>query len=243
MAATRSKSPAARTAKAKTTTTDVFLFIPNLIGYARVVLTAVCLATALDASRWQLSMACYFVSFVLDAVDGMAARRFKQSSDFGAVLDMVTDRCSTAALLVVLTKLYPGHWLWFLFLLVLDYSSHWTHMYASASAPKGQQHHKKVAEDRNFLLRWFYGVYVFFGFCCVGAELFYVGLFALKYLAPGGAAAELAGGLVWYVWFPGCVCKNAVNVAQLCSAAHVLASRDAARRNAAAAAAAKEKNG
>ena len=36
----------------------------------------------------------YCVSALLDAVDGQAARRLGQSSKFGAVLDMVTDRCA-----------------------------------------------------------------------------------------------------------------------------------------------------
>lgn len=35
----------------------------------------------------------YGVSCLLDAVDGMAARALNQTSKFGAVLDMVTDRC------------------------------------------------------------------------------------------------------------------------------------------------------
>jgi CDP-diacylglycerol--inositol 3-phosphatidyltransferase len=34
----------------------------------------------------------YGVSCLLDAVDGMAARALDQTSKFGAVLDMVTDR-------------------------------------------------------------------------------------------------------------------------------------------------------
>jgi CDP-diacylglycerol--inositol 3-phosphatidyltransferase len=34
----------------------------------------------------------YIISCLLDAVDGMAARALGQTSKFGAVLDMVTDR-------------------------------------------------------------------------------------------------------------------------------------------------------
>ena len=37
----------------------------------------------------------YCISSLLDAVDGQAARALGQSSKFGAVLDMVTDRCAT----------------------------------------------------------------------------------------------------------------------------------------------------
>lgn len=35
----------------------------------------------------------YWLSAFLDAFDGMAARAFNQSTKFGAVLDMVSDRC------------------------------------------------------------------------------------------------------------------------------------------------------
>ena len=43
------------------------------------------------------SMLLYGASSLLDAADGYAARALNQSSEFGAVLDMVTDRCDTPA--------------------------------------------------------------------------------------------------------------------------------------------------
>ena len=36
--------------------------------------------------------ACYILSGFLDAFDGHAARAFNQSTKFGAMLDMLTDR-------------------------------------------------------------------------------------------------------------------------------------------------------
>jgi CDP-diacylglycerol--inositol 3-phosphatidyltransferase len=39
------------------------------------------------------------LSGLLDAVDGHAARLLNQSSKFGAMLDMLTDRCATMCLL------------------------------------------------------------------------------------------------------------------------------------------------
>jgi CDP-diacylglycerol--inositol 3-phosphatidyltransferase len=50
-------------------------------------------------------------------------------SEFGAVLDMVVDRTSTASLLVVLSHLYPDYMAAFCGLIVLDFGSHWFHMY------------------------------------------------------------------------------------------------------------------
>jgi CDP-diacylglycerol--inositol 3-phosphatidyltransferase len=61
----------------------------------------------------------------------MAARYFKQSTKFGAVLDMVCDRASNAVLLAILSSLYPV-WSWlFLSDIVLDLVSHWYQMYVT----------------------------------------------------------------------------------------------------------------
>lgn len=55
----------------------VFLFIPNLIGYTRIILAA----SSLYYMRWHPKYCTwlYIVSCLLDAFDGMAARRFGQS--------------------------------------------------------------------------------------------------------------------------------------------------------------------
>jgi CDP-diacylglycerol--inositol 3-phosphatidyltransferase len=68
----------------------VFLYIPNLIGYLRIILAL--LSLALLPTSPQRAIFLYFTSCLLDAADGYAARYFGQSSGFGGVLDMVTDR-------------------------------------------------------------------------------------------------------------------------------------------------------
>uniref|UniRef100_A0A7S3G6Z0 CDP-diacylglycerol--inositol 3-phosphatidyltransferase n=1 Tax=Palpitomonas bilix TaxID=652834 RepID=A0A7S3G6Z0_9EUKA len=67
----------------------VLLFVPNLIGYARLILLAVGVA----AERWNPAVFFYLwlVSASLDLVDGIAARKLKQCSHFGEVLDVVAD--------------------------------------------------------------------------------------------------------------------------------------------------------
>jgi CDP-diacylglycerol--inositol 3-phosphatidyltransferase len=90
---------------------NVFLFVPNLIGkspyitdrsgrdlilsrttgYTRVILAAFSLHYM--RSHPKFCSVLYGVSCLLDAVDGQAARALGQTSKFGAVLDMVTDRC------------------------------------------------------------------------------------------------------------------------------------------------------
>jgi hypothetical protein len=77
---------------------NVFLFWPNIIGYWRIVL-AIASLYYMNLHPRTCSLL-YSVSCLLDALDGYAARYLDQSTRFGAVLDMVTDRCTTACLLV-----------------------------------------------------------------------------------------------------------------------------------------------
>ncbi|KAF0694748.1 Aste57867_14424 [Aphanomyces stellatus] len=199
---------------------EVYFYIPNLIGYTRVALTAYSFYVALD--DWQTAIVCYAISFICDFFDGYFARWFNQCSTFGAVLDMVTDRCSTAGLLVILSHLYPDQKLVFLFLMVLDFSSHWYHMYASRG------HHKSIDGKKNVLLRVYYGCYPLFGYCCVGAEFYFILRYVLAFeptlVIPG---IDLSVALLCnYVCLPACVIKNIINVAQLCSAAASVAEYD-----------------
>jgi CDP-diacylglycerol--inositol 3-phosphatidyltransferase len=48
----------------------------------------------------------------------------------GAVLDMVTDRFSTAGLCTILAQLYPDYSLFFISIVSLDLSSHYAQMNA-----------------------------------------------------------------------------------------------------------------
>ena len=90
-----------------TTADDVLVYIPNIIGYLRVALTLISITLMIRSpERWDVAIICYVASFVGDIFDGMAARKLNQSSTFGGMLDMVTDRCSTAGLLCVLSQEY-----------------------------------------------------------------------------------------------------------------------------------------
>jgi len=69
---------------------NIFMFVPNLIGYARIVLALISfwfMPTSYVVAGW-----CYILSGLLDAFDGHAARMFDQSTKFGAMLDQLTDR-------------------------------------------------------------------------------------------------------------------------------------------------------
>lgn len=65
-----------------------------MIGYARIILAALALHYMPYHPRYSVLL--YSASSLLDAADGYAARVLNQSSEFGAVLDMVTDRYASA---------------------------------------------------------------------------------------------------------------------------------------------------
>ncbi|XP_020092603.1 CDP-diacylglycerol--inositol 3-phosphatidyltransferase 1-like [Ananas comosus] len=153
---------------------SVYLYIPNIIGYLRIIINFV--AFALCYSNKALFAILYIFSFFCDGLDGWFARKFNQVSTFGAVLDMVTDRVSTACLLAVLSQLYrPG--LIFLALLGLDIVSHWFQMYSSFLS--GKTSHKDVKDKSNWLLKAYYGHRQFMAFCCVASEVLYIILYFL----------------------------------------------------------------
>ena len=227
---------------ATTTPAQVIWYIPNCIGYLRVVF-ALCSFVLLlvwpDDYRI-LGIILYLANFVGDLFDGWAARHFDQCSSFGSVLDMVTDRCGTTGFLYVLgntaTRTEDAS-LWLrlvcLGLLLLDISSHWVQMHSSLALGV---HHKSADGNRekNILVQWFYRYYWFFGYLCVGAECTYVLLYARLQLRRGGSpmvAVQQLVDVVLALCIPGCCAKQVVNVAQLASSCYAIAAHDAAERN------------
>jgi CDP-diacylglycerol--inositol 3-phosphatidyltransferase len=98
----------------------------------------------------------YAVSCLLDAADGLAARHFEQSTLFGAVLDMVTDRCTTTCLLVFLAIANPAWAPLFQGLICLDFASHYVHMYATLATGKRGGSHKDVSAKTSWILNFYY---------------------------------------------------------------------------------------
>jgi CDP-diacylglycerol--inositol 3-phosphatidyltransferase len=156
-----------------------FFYVPNIIGYLRI--SASIYSFWIYDTQPQLFLILYFVSFVLDAVDGHAARLLNQKSEFGAVLDMVTDRFSTAALATILSHFYPKFLFGFLLLNILDFVSHWYRMYSSLL--RGSESHKLPSENEPAILTFYYNNKIFMAILCTGNELFYIYLYALHFFA------------------------------------------------------------
>jgi phosphatidylglycerophosphate synthase len=77
-------------------------------GYTRVILAG--LSLHFMSYHPKYCTLAYCISCLLDAVDGRVARALGQTSKFGAVLDMVTDRCApsflASAALTAVRKMY-----------------------------------------------------------------------------------------------------------------------------------------
>ena len=98
----------------------------------------------------------YSISCLLDALDGAAARKLEQLTLFGAALDMVIDRCTTACLLVFLASAFPRFSIVFQGLISLDLASHYMHMYATLAMSGSSQSHKKIGKNRPWVMRVYY---------------------------------------------------------------------------------------
>ncbi|KAG2167292.1 hypothetical protein D6D19_02189 [Aureobasidium pullulans] len=180
---------------------NIFMFVPNLIGYARVVLAIVSLNYMPLHPRTCALL--YSISCLLDALDGYAARSFNQSTKFGAVLDMVTDRCTTTCLLVFLSTAMPRWSMVFQLLISLDFTSHYMHMYATLAMGGSGSSHKNIDAKRSKIMHLYYTNRNVLFVCCALNELFFIALYLLAFsspylspslLQPAGEGASLQPG-------------------------------------------------
>ncbi|XP_068779443.1 CDP-diacylglycerol--inositol 3-phosphatidyltransferase isoform X2 [Struthio camelus] len=149
---------------------------------------------------------------------------------FGALLDMLTDRCAAMGLLLNLALLYPPAAPLFLLVTALDVASHWLHLHSAAL--QGGQSHKSIGADGNRFLRLYYGSRPLLFLLCAGNEGFYCSLYLLRFgegpaVLPGRLGL-LRGGL--WLCAPAAALKAALNLLQLLAAARRLAALDAAER-------------
>ncbi|KAI9893304.1 MAG: CDP-diacylglycerol-inositol 3-phosphatidyltransferase [Vezdaea aestivalis] len=170
------------TQKPKQNTENIFLFIPNLIGYSRIILAVASLYYMPLHPRTCSFL--YSISALLDALDGLAARHFNQSTKFGAVLDMVTDRCTTACLLVFLSSAWPRWSLLFQGLISLDLASHYIHMFATLTMGGAAQSHKKVDSSRSKILNLYYTNNKVLFLICALDQIFFIALYLLSFSSP-----------------------------------------------------------
>mmetsp|Transcript_29781 Transcript_29781/g.41135 ORF Transcript_29781/g.41135 Transcript_29781/m.41135 type:complete len:212 (+) Transcript_29781:121-756(+) len=206
--------------------TSVYFYVPNIIGYMRIVLAII--AFYVITENYTLFFFLYGLSAALDMADGYAARYFDQCSEFGAVLDQITDRATTASLIVILSHFYPAYTLGFVALNAIDLVSHFARLTSTYMAKN--KSHKDVSPNHPWILRVYYTSRPFLAIMCGGNELFYCLLYYL-YFTPGpevGGIEIAKMGLL--ISTPIWALKQVINVIQLCCAMMDIAEFDTRER-------------
>lgn len=152
------------------TKSSSILFIPNIIGYVRLV--SLFISIFLNG---YLFILCYSFSVGLDYFDGKAARMLNQVSILGGVLDMMVDRVSTAVLAMKTIHVDSYMHTFMIIYIFLDFLSH---MFYFVSMTYVKMHHKT---HQNLILRFYYNPTVLKIACC-GSELWFI----VMYLRASG---------------------------------------------------------
>lgn len=89
------------------------LNIPNVLTWARIVLIPIFVLAFYIPASWSSALTALIFGFaaLTDWLDGYLARRWGQTSDFGAFLDPVADKLMVAVALVLLVQSQPTPWL------------------------------------------------------------------------------------------------------------------------------------
>ena len=204
------------------TPTQVLLYYANIMDYFRVI--AAMYAFYISKTDPICFIICYFISFILDAFDGMAARAAHQTSKLGATLDMVTDRISTAGLLAVLSGFYPEYSTVFVYLIMLDVGSHWLQTHSGFLVNVKNDNHKNLGE-KFFLLKLYYTNRNVLGIVCLGAEVFLLLLY-FKHFYPKFMENQLFA-YFFYANFVIYVFKQIISVIQIFGASSRISVWDA----------------
>ncbi|CAF1069553.1 unnamed protein product [Adineta ricciae] len=180
-----------------------------------------------------ISIACYLSSEFLDAVDGHAARILGQCTKFGAMFDMLIDRCSTMCLCFVLAMFYPKWTFFFQIWTAIDVASHWLHLHAATV--KGSVSHKKIDLSGNPILRLYYTSRKVLFVMCAGNELWFSMVYILHF--NEGPTVVSCGGytvglwrIILYVVTPIMVLKQIISLIHLYTAALDMAAIDGTER-------------
>lgn len=213
----------------------VLLYVPNLIGYGRIGLALVAFWNVQDP---KLFVTLYAAGFLLDAADGYAARLLKQSSEFGAMMDMLTDRFSTSGLLLLLARRHVSQVpstsagassclraglavALCLFLALLDAVSHFWQVCAASMTQASS--HKAAGAKR--LVRLYYRRSILTA-VCLFSEMFLLLHFFWGATQAGSLGSGYRFGLAMKTVYVGCgavyVLKQCISLAQISNAVTLL---------------------
>lgn len=194
-------------------TMSVYHYWPNRIDYMRFILLifGMCISTTYPMT----CLIMIILSCLLDALDGILARKLNQSSVLGSALDFAIDRMTLAAIMILLMHIQPQYWLFWLFILLLDSGSHFLHLYASL--PQSHLNHKDMdATENRFLKQYYENKAVLFGSCLIH-DLFFCVVFVYHYYPYKWIL------VLWALFGIGFVHKTIIHILQAISAIKKLA--------------------
>lgn len=80
--------------------------IPNLLSLLRLLMIPAIVWLYCDAKNYIAAVGVIILSAVTDVADGIIARKFHMTSDFGKILDPLADKLTQAAMILCLTTRY-----------------------------------------------------------------------------------------------------------------------------------------
>ena len=96
------------------------LTIPNILSFFRIILIPIIVLLYVKYQRYGWTICFIILSGVTDIVDGWIARHFNMISDFGKILDPISDKLTQAAILLCLVSRFPSMLYIFLFMAVKE---------------------------------------------------------------------------------------------------------------------------
>lgn len=187
-------------------TTSTLLFVPNVIGYARLALLVLSVFL-----RTREFVYLYAVSYLLDAADGYLARALGQESSLGYILDMALDRASSSVLFLRVATEIPKYAPYVSLFIILDLMSHFVSVSCGYVLKRS---HKAYSADKSNTVERILSVYytrsALFTVCLM-TELFVLNLLF-------GKSAYLH-----YLSFPFFAFKQLTNILQLHKGVEMLA--------------------
>ncbi|KAK9892511.1 hypothetical protein WA026_020499 [Henosepilachna vigintioctopunctata] len=190
---------------------NIFMFVPNIIGYARVILAVI--SFYFMTTNCGIAITCYIISALLDAFDGHAARYFNQSTKFGAMLDQLTDRCGTMCLCAVLGLFFPKYMFWFLVSMSIDIACHW--IYLHTSILQGKTSHKFIDMSESPIMNLYYTNKTVLFCMCAGNECFYVALYILHFTEGPMILGLSLIKIIIYMSAPIAILKSCISILHL----------------------------
>lgn len=96
------------------------LTIPNILSFFRIVLIPIIVVLYVKYERYEWTTLVILISGITDIVDGWIARRYNMISDFGKILDPISDKLTQAAILLCLVSRFPDMIYIFIFMAVKE---------------------------------------------------------------------------------------------------------------------------